>query len=164
MRLSLILILWCLGCGVLEIFLSELGWNSPWRCDLLIATIILSARFFSFSVGCIVFICVGLLKDGWMGMPIGFYILHAQGIWVISRMIGETLTIWIVGLLSGFIWLILSWMISSFLLVQDHPLTFSLSMWVSYPIQCSLTCGCLSFFLLYFFKDQLYQDHALSSL
>lgn len=164
MRLSLLMMMWCLGCGIFEIFLSELGWNTPWRCDLLLATVVLSARFVPFSVGCVTLLCVGLLKDGWSAMPVGFYILHTQGIWIWSRVIGQTLTIWIVGFMSGFLWLILSWMISSFLLVQDHPITFSLSIWISYPLQCSFTCGCLSFLFLFVFKDELYQDRSLPLL
>ena len=164
MRMSLLLILWCISCGMIEIFMSELGWNTPWRCDLLLATVVVVGRFFPFYSGCCAFICIGLLKDGWAGMPIGFYILHTQGVWIWSRIMGEALSIWLVGLIGGFLWLVLSWGISGFLLVHDHPFTFSLSTWISYPIQCSITCGCLSFLVMVFFKDFVYHDRTLAPL
>ena len=164
MRALSCLIAWCIGCGMLEIFASEFGWIFPWRFDFLLATLVVIGRHFSFYLGWCSILCIGLLREGWGGMPIGFYILHAQGVWIWSRMMGEGLSVWIVGWVSGIIWLTLSWVISGFLLVHDHPITFPLSTWISYPFQCALTCGFLSFFVVRLFKDSIYQERSLSKI
>ena len=164
MRAHGFLALWCLGCGMFEIFLTELGWSSSWQCDFLLATLVIVGRYFSFSMGLCAILCIGLLKEGWAGMPIGFYILHAQGVWIWSRIMGEAVSVWIIGWMGGLIWLSASWMISGFLLVHDYPITFPISTWIWYPFQCALTCGGVSFLTLWLFKDTLYQDQAFSSL